>query len=402
MKPVKPFLRVAGLVLACGVSAQATVTFDWAIVGDAGNPADATGFGAVNYEYKIATKEVNLSQYTEFLNAVDPNGLNPHKVYEEFDLNTAGIAFNAEAPGGSKYSVIGSGLHPVAWVSAYSAMRFTNWLHNGQGTGSTETGAYSISTGDITGVIRTDNVATVITNGTVTLSVGDQVTVQLLTQSVFNGNFVVTGVTGNAFTFITPDSGSASGGEGGFTGASATHAEDAAFWLPTEDEWYKAAYYDPTKGGSGGYWMYPTNSDSAPGNMIGVGANQANYLHDGVYSVTQSATYSASQNYLTDGGVYNNSAGYYGTHDQAGNLWEWNETLVSDSSRGLRGGAWSYDDHDMISTYRYSDDPSVPTPFYGFRVAALVPAPVVPEPSALQMILMLGGVAWLLRRRGSH
>ena len=39
------------------------------------------------------------------------------------------------------------------------------------------------------------------------------------------------------------------------------------YWLvPSEDEWYKAAYYQPAaKGGdSDGYWAYPTRTNSLP------------------------------------------------------------------------------------------------------------------------------------------
>jgi len=39
----------------------------------------------------------------------------------------------------------------------------------------------------------------------------------------------------------------------------------ATCWIPTEDEWYKAAFYDPTKRQSaGGYWKYATRNDITP------------------------------------------------------------------------------------------------------------------------------------------
>ena len=50
-------------------TAQAEVSFDWATVGNAGNAADSTTYGAVSYEYRIATTEVTNDQYAEFLNA---------------------------------------------------------------------------------------------------------------------------------------------------------------------------------------------------------------------------------------------------------------------------------------------------------------------------------------------
>ena len=112
-------------------------------------------------------------------------------------------------------------------------------------------------------------------------------------------------------------------------------------WIPSEDEWYKAAYYDPSlNGGVGGYWDYATRSNSTPGNVVGSDANQANY-RGGVYSVTQSSTFSSTQNYLTPVGAFTNSASAYGTYDQAGDVWNWNDSVIDGINRGLRGDAWN-------------------------------------------------------------
>ena len=46
--------------------------------------------------------------------------------------------------------------------------------------------------------------------------------------------------------------------------AAAISAYSTAYVLPTEDEWYKAAYYDPAMPGGPGYWEYPTCSDMPP------------------------------------------------------------------------------------------------------------------------------------------
>jgi sulfatase modifying factor 1 len=96
-------------------------------------------------------------------------------------------------------------------------------------------------------------------------------------------------------------------------------------WIPSEDEWYKAAYYDPTKGGSN-YWKYATQSDTLAGNTIGA-ANSANY-YDGDYVGSGSSAIPTS-NALTDVGAYGaNSVSFYGTNDQGGNVWEWNEAVI--------------------------------------------------------------------------
>ena len=42
-----------------------------------------------------------------------------------------------------------------------------------------------------------------------------------------------------------------------------TRNATARYVIPTENEWYKAAYYDPTKGGTN-YWLYPMRTDNVP------------------------------------------------------------------------------------------------------------------------------------------
>ena len=325
MKSITSTLLAALAVLVLGnITAHAVVTFDWASVGDPANAPDGTGYGSVATTYRIATTEVNLIQYTEFLNAVDPNGLNPNSLYNgsmATNLNIAGISFNSGAAAGNKYAVTGiSGLRPVTYVSWNDGARFVNWLHNGQGAGSMENGVYDMSVG-------------------------------------------------------TP-----------------TRSLTAGYWIPSEDEWYKAAYYDPSVSGpSDDYWLYPTRSDSAPGNIVGAGANRANY-NNGVYSVTQSGSYSLSQNYLTDGGAFSGSPSHYGTYDQGGNVFEWNDTVNAGSSRGLRGGSWDYNEFYLRSSNRNDLDPSSEFYFVGFRVAS------VPEPSTA-MLMLLGGATLLARKR---
>jgi sulfatase modifying factor 1 len=174
------------------------------------------------------------------------------------------------------------------------------------------------------------------------------------------------------------------------------------FYIPTENEWYKAAYYSPVKGGVGspGYYAYATQSDTAPGNIIGSGANQANYFTGAGRSVTQSGNYSASQNYLTDVGAFSGSGSFYGTFDQSGNVFQWNDLdglAASGSSRGLRGGGWGSDAVPLSSSRRSTPSPSEENDIRGFRLASPVP---VPEPST--WVMGLAGIAcggWQMVRR---
>jgi sulfatase modifying factor 1 len=212
-------------------------------VGNSGNANDTggSGIGRVDYSYQIGKYDVTIGQYTAFLNAADPTGTNPNGIWNsqmQDDLNIAGISYDDENNNGSKYSVINnggdSGNRPITYVSWFDAARFANWMTNGQGSGSTETGAYDLAT-------AAPGVAPAKTPG-------------------------------------------------------------AAFYIPNENEWYKAAYYSPNYGEVGvpGYYAYATQSDTAPGNIVGSTANQANYNTGAGYSVTQSGDYSPDENYLTD------------------------------------------------------------------------------------------------------
>src|SRR5262245_29129643 len=58
------------------------VNIETVLVFNSGNAADVTGVGAVSYEYRIGKYEVTNSQYSEFLNAVDPNGTNVLALYD--------------------------------------------------------------------------------------------------------------------------------------------------------------------------------------------------------------------------------------------------------------------------------------------------------------------------------
>jgi sulfatase modifying factor 1 len=113
----------------------------------------------------------------------------------------------------------------------------------------------------------------------------------------------------------------------------------ARVFIPTEDEWYKAAFYDPA---AGHYWTYPTGTNTPPTSAPpGSTPNTAN-VYDKItgYAVTGSTSLDSSQNYLTDVGAYSASASPYGTFDQAGNVGEWNETRIEVSYQGERGSDW--------------------------------------------------------------
>lgn len=135
MRTRTAFLIVAALVAAFTFSLQAQplVTIETVTVGDAGNAADSTGYGAVANVFAIGKYEVTIGQYATFLNAVDPGGTNPNGIYYSLmgtNLNSAGISFTAAAAVGSKYSVMNNGgsssNRPITFVNWFDAARFAN------------------------------------------------------------------------------------------------------------------------------------------------------------------------------------------------------------------------------------------------------------------------------------
>lgn len=306
------------LTLATAFNVKA-VTIPTVLVGNAGNQADTevmsdgtTGYGSVSYLYRIGTNEVTNAQYVEFLNAVAAS--DPYELYNTSmgTISIGGIV-RSGISGSFSYAIKApakSGTYfydnkPVSFVTWYDAIRFANWLHNGQGTGDTENGAYTLEGG---------------------------------TPTPSNG------------LLISRNTG-------------------ARWFLTSEDEWYKAAYYDPL---AGIYYDYPTRSNTAPNNKVpsldtGNSANFSYATHDVNYP-------------MTDAGAYTLSASAYGTFDQAGNVYEWTESRIDVDRRvGRVGRGGSFDRPPLWfhANWRRGDDGQFE--FVGFRVASIL----VPEPSAI-------------------
>jgi len=337
MKKFILLIAVVALLSLNGIS-QA-ITIETVAVGNVGNAADTTGYGSVGYGYNIGKYELTTGQYTAFLNSVaatDTYGLyNTNMADTSNGISGWGCNIKRTGNSGSYSYTVGNGSQtditnwadrPVNWVNFWDACRFANWLGNGQ-----PTGLQNASTTEDGAYTMTPNG---ITNNTITRNAG-------------------------------------------------------ATWVVTsEDEWYKAAYYDPNKDGIGGYWLYPTKSDTAPVNQVlsTDPGNSANYYISG-------SGYAIGKPYnRTNVGEFENSASAYGTFDQGGNVWEWNEAILYDT-RYIRGGSFSYINN-LQSSDRYGIFPDDVNYFnVGFRVSE------VPEPSTT--IILLGGIVGLLgvRRR---
>jgi formylglycine-generating enzyme required for sulfatase activity len=316
-------LALATALLAPLAASAVTVTIDWVTVGTPGNVADtrymncgpsrASPCGAVATPYKIGKYEVTNAQYAEFLNSVaatDTNAL--YNTSMDSDATFGGITRSGSSRIYSYSVKSGFASKPVTWVSFRDAARYSNWLQNGQPTGLQT----SLTTED----------------GAYTL-----------TPAAIAANSVLRNLTASVF-------------------------------VPSENEWYKAAYYDPI---AGLYYDYPTGTNAIIGCVAPVGdtGNSAN----------------CSGSVLTDVGAYALSGSPSGTFDQGGNVWEWHEQIKYGSLRGLRGGVWGGGASFLAAGDSNVVNPALENPGVGFRVAS------IPEPSTA--LLVLTGLLGLAARR---
>ncbi len=221
MKPMPVWVAAVPCALGIGVATpilHARPDIEFVTIGDPGNPGysgpnppgytNVQGRGAVGYEYRIGKYEVTTAQWMEFVNNYTVLG----GQWTFFaDPVFWGAVYDPSYIGpGVKYmldpGLPNAAMVPVHGISWREAAMFTNWLHNDKASGiwAIENGAYDTST------------FTTNPNGT------------------FNDQL--------------------------------THHPDAKFWIPTFDEWTKAAHYDPDRygPGRGGYWMFSHRSDEPP------------------------------------------------------------------------------------------------------------------------------------------
>jgi formylglycine-generating enzyme required for sulfatase activity len=252
----------------------------------------------VAYAYQIGKYEVTNAQYGAFLNAAAKTDN-----YALYNSNMSSLGISRSGSSGSYTYSVTTALanRPVVYVSWFDAARMANWMVNGQGNGSTETGAYTLN--------------------------------------------------------------------GATSGVSFTKNAGAQVYIPTENEWYKAAYYNAA---NTSYSLYPNGQNTI---------------------TTADANYNNSVGSTTNVGTYSSDPSSYGTFDQGGNVWEWNDAVISGSSRGLRGGSFNNNESNLRASYLVNYDPTFENNRVGFRVAS------VPEPTSLLLTMLAGGVMLARRKR---
>jgi formylglycine-generating enzyme required for sulfatase activity len=283
--------------------AAPNITIETVPVGDPNNPGDPTtgeGYGAVSYSFEIGKYDVTLNQYTAFLNAVATNpNANPtitalwiKEMADPTEDTGALIARTTNATTGAySYSVVNNSTWKAN--SGNRPVCWVSWFDAARFANWMHNGA---------------------TNGADTE----------------NGAYTLVNYQTDGFVARNPN---------------------ALWWIPSENEWYKAAYYDHTKGKdlptTDRYNNFATHTDVLPqdsaNNPVFGAANAANY--NWVRRSLRKSANPAVQapGVLTPVGYYAKSKSAYGTYDQAGLVWQWTEGVVSNTTqtnRVVRGGSW--------------------------------------------------------------
>jgi formylglycine-generating enzyme required for sulfatase activity len=230
---------IAGLALSAATAGAAVVTLKTAEVGAPGNSSvailpftdaiyrsceeapqsskECLMVGGVKYRYGIGQLEITVQQWVAFLNTADPTGNDPHHLYSASESSSAWpkfgqIDFSSSAGKGQHYTVASPEWadKPYGFANFLRAARFDNSLYNGRllAKKASSEGAFHY----VTYRVR-------------------------LSRQTERGMYDLAG---------GPRPGP-------------TRDRKSGFVIPSQNEWIKAAYFDPNGGGTYSYWKYPTN-----------------------------------------------------------------------------------------------------------------------------------------------
>jgi hypothetical protein len=338
-------LIAAAVPAAAGAASRATVVVKTVKVGSPGNPSvaivpftdaiyqscadapststDCATVGDVGYRFRIGRFEVTVKQWVKFLNRADPTGSDPHNLYDKVQGSAnwpkyGQINFAGGAPDGRHYSVAYSQWadKPYGFANFLRTARFANSLFNGTVL-SRESGQTDDGFPSVTYKVK-------------------------LSRQTEQGMYDLSGK----------------------KRSDATRDSKSGFVIPSQDEWIKSAYYDPSGGGTYSYWKYPTNPgvfgddtatapspttlDPTSGNVTNAATQPlATYKASDVAAPTWCPKAVSSSDCTTVnpfgmdpttyGELYQGSlgtvgqaktAGPWGTLDQGGNAVEWTDTIT--------------------------------------------------------------------------
>ncbi|MEM8758334.1 MAG: SUMF1/EgtB/PvdO family nonheme iron enzyme [Planctomycetota bacterium] len=326
-----------------GAQAPPDYGFDFVTIGDVGNAAyngfdgdgRIAGRGSVGYEYRISRTEIRTEQYLEFMNVL--GRLDPLRA--EFTAPTSWGAFGFIRGDGTVGFELDTGLADAADIPVYgipwrNAALYVNWLHNDKAETreALNNGAYDASTF----FTDPDNPP------------------NLLDQTSRN--------------------------------------PDARYWIPSLDEWLKAAHYDPNRNGvgEGGWWQYPNGTDEPlQEGLPGEPGAQTSYQLDLPNFDERSIPV----------GAYPDTQSPWGLLDVSGGATEWTETWLPDdrfqtdrvwmgSLAGPEPFAGSGVNQDIL--WRFGTErPNALAGFEGLRVASAIPGPA--SVSLLGIVVAAGG-----------
>jgi formylglycine-generating enzyme required for sulfatase activity len=332
-------LLSAIVVAPAAAQAPPSYDFDFATITATSNPAWGkpdpwnwvSGRGSVPYEYRIARVEVTTAQWMEFVNTYSVRG-GSWTFFAEPTFWGADIDWSYSGPG-RRYTLLNSpnaGMMPVGGITWREAAMFCNWLHNDKGTSlsAIENGAYDTTTfGSGGGLVFTDQ---------------------------------------------------------------HTRHPGAKYWIPSLDEWIKAAHYDPNRHGlgQGGWWEYSYRSDSPPTpGLPGQGQTTAGLMAPSLWEVPL--------------GAYPEMQSPWGLFDTSGGTSEWTEDVIiptHPTTRLVKGAGFDVlNPHGMEAIWGYDRIP----PWAAGSTTGLRIASAVPPPSSFAIVLLSGLGTCLYRRRRS-